>query len=95
MRLSALTVLISVALLAACANTRGAGPGKAEPELASEAGRAPSLKQVEGQRMICRVEPVTGTRLNRKVCLTAEQWEQLEAEGKRFLETIQRNSNRH
>lgn len=36
-------------------------------------------KQTEQQKKICRWLPVTGSNMNQKVCLTAEEWKKAES----------------
>lgn len=49
-------------------------------------------KDTDPNRMVCRREKVTGSRLaTRKTCMTAAQWENMRAQNKQDLDRIQAN----
>lgn len=45
-------------------------------------------------KLVCKTEPVTGTRLTRKVCYTQQELEMARQNSREQTEEIQRNSNR-
>lgn len=58
-----------------------------------ETGNPTSKGKGDPNRMVCEVEQTTGTRLGaRKVCKTRLEWEQLRAEHRATLESVQRQA---
>lgn len=64
-----IATIMSLAFVAGCASSTDAPP--------SSAGYA-SVEQIEGDpdRMVCKREKETGSRLSKRVCKTAGEWEQ-------------------
>lgn len=64
-----ITVFLSLAVFAGCAST---------PDSSPSSGGYVSAEQIEGDpdRMVCRREKETGSRLSSRVCKTAREWEQ-------------------
>ena len=71
-------LVLSIALGAACASTSDAP--------SAPAGYA-SVGQIEGDpdRMVCKREKETGSRLSKKVCMTAREWEQQRLENQEAM----------
>ena len=61
--------LFCVAIAAGCASS---------PDASSAAGAYAAAEQIEGDpdRMVCKREKETGSRLSSRVCKTAREWEQ-------------------
>lgn len=62
-------VLLSLALAAGCASS---------PDSMNQSGGYASVEQIEGDpdRMVCKRQKETGSRLSSRVCKTAAEWEQ-------------------
>ncbi len=73
-RLALPALMLSMSLAAGCA---------AGPESGATASNDPS-------RLVCRNEPNTGSRLPKRVCKTAAEWDQIAAEA----QEAKRNMNR-
>lgn len=67
-----------ISLLAAAALLAANGPAAAQAEPAGNASpaSAPAAKPAK-DKMVCKSEPVTGTRFGKKVCRTESEWRQL------------------
>ena len=65
----AITSICAAALLAASA------PAKADEPVSNSVA-----KKEQAPKKICRWLPVTGSNMNQKVCLTAEDWKRAEAQ---------------
>ena len=64
-----ITLLVSLVAFAGCAST---------PDADRAAGGYASVEQIEGDpdRMVCKRQKETGSRLSSRVCKTAREWEQ-------------------
>jgi hypothetical protein len=47
---------------------------------------------INGKQLFCRTEPITGTRISHKVCLTQAQLQARQDAARQFIETLQRNA---
>ena len=85
--ISAKTLLVGIA--------SGALLSVAVPALASPTGNAPApeAKDKDPNRIICEKIQETGSRLNtRKVCMTAQQWEEQRRRDRENLQDAQQRS---
>lgn len=64
-----ISLLASAALLAA-------GDPAAQPTQASTAA-PPAAAKPQKEKMVCKEEPVTGTRFGKRVCRTEAEWRQM------------------
>lgn len=86
-----LIVIFLVSLLAAgCAS----GPGPENPEIMEVTEGQVNLTTADvledPDRMICRRNKATGTRISEKVCMTAREWQRMYEASQRTLDTITR-----
>jgi len=66
--------------------TAGAASSDQRPRTAAEYAQTP---QANGEKPICRQEPVTGTRITKTVCLTPSQRAQQQQDAHRQLQDSQ------
>jgi hypothetical protein len=86
MILSLAAAFVSVAL----AGAEPAASGDAVKATTSPApAAAKAAKRSDGDRMVCKSQPVTGTRFAKRVCRTAAEWTALSAESRQVLENQQ------
>jgi len=83
--LAALALAASV-VLTGCQSTPPAGAA-ADPALAARAAEDPD-------KLVCKSEPVTGTRLTRKVCYTQQELDMARQNSREQVEEIKRQGNR-
>jgi hypothetical protein len=75
--------LLSLTMAAAVAGAAAPSPGNSPPSAPAPASH--SAKPADDpDKMICRDEPITGSRFTRRVCMTKSQWDQLTAEAARM-----------
>ena len=74
-RMTVVTKLAFVAFFAATA--AAAQPASQAP---AQAGAETSAKSDVTEKKICRRLPTTGTRLEKRACLTEKQWQELDSE---------------
>jgi len=79
-----ISMMLAVALLLADA---AAQPAAAEPAGAEQAAKKAKTNK---DGLICKNEPVLGSRMKTKLCMTAEQWEERKASDRETLERQQR-----
>ena len=81
--------LVAAALfvIAGCATTSNDATAEASDSAAS-LSRAEVYKDPD--RMICRREKPTGSRISEKICMTAREWQQISDDGQRQLDKLQR-----
>ena len=90
--LSTSTTLLLLFILVGCSTTGGskASAGKAPAEDPGSLTSADVYKDPD--RIICRRERPTGSRISEKVCMTARQWYQANEETRRALDKAQRSA---
>ena len=66
-----ISLLAAAALLAA-----SEPPAQTEPTANAAPASAPAAKPAQ-DKMVCKEEPVTGTRFGKRVCRTESEWRQL------------------
>lgn len=72
-----------------------AAPAFAANEPAAQAATEQAAADDSQNRMICKKQKVSGTRLStKKVCMTAAQWEQIERDQREITERTQRQTPR-
>ena len=86
-------LLAALLMSAACSTTRSDGT---EPEAATTASDSEenylTSADIKGDpdRIICRRERPTGSRISEKVCMTARQWQKQTDAAQRVLDTVTR-----
>jgi len=101
--LNALPVALVILLLGACTTTDSSTPTTADAPV--EAAQSQSAEQVaenlartkstatsDDGEIICKREPVVGSKFNRKVCATKDQWAARRNEDRKTTERIQRSA---
>ena len=87
MMLKYLVALGALTVLTACAatsETQTLAAAEAAPEQAVETAAAEPESHLDPDKMICKKQQVTGSRLaGRKICKTRREWEQARAEARR------------
>lgn len=80
-----IAIVFAAALMAAA-------PAAGEQAAATGQTAAPT-KAVKAKKddMVCKKEPVLGSRMKTRVCLTQHEWTQREVDGKADLDAAQRN----
>ena len=74
-------MLLILAIAAAVAG----GPAQGQPSAATEATQpAPPSADDDLNKVVCRTEEVTGSRFNRRVCMTKAQWRDKEQKAQDF-----------
>lgn len=74
-----LSIAFAVALMAA------------EPAAAPAAAPAAKEKKADPNAVVCKKEPVLGSRMSKKTCLTEAEWEQRRIDGRDSVDAAQRN----
>lgn len=64
------------------------GLGLHAEEGSTPASNAPA-SQDDADRVICKKEPITGTRLSKRVCHTAREWEQMRQDARATVQGAQ------
>lgn len=78
--------MISLVIALAMAAAEPAAPA------AAAAAQAPAkTEKVNKDGLVCKKEPVLGSRMKQRICLTAEQWEQRRQDSRDELDAAQRN----
>ena len=84
-----------IVLTAALATLAAACAGPDVPSFSPLAeGEERAFVDSEGNRIICRYEHETGSRLGSQVCLSEQRWAQLERDREQGRDQIQRSSER-
>jgi hypothetical protein len=80
------------AALGACssAQTPPASAAAGTPEVASSA--APADPMADPDRMICKNVIPTGSRIGKRTCMTARNWNQAQKDARDAVDQVQRNS---
>lgn len=89
---------------AAASNAAVAGEaGQLDEAVADESGKDAAADEsgkeavagngdsMDPNRLICKIQRPTGSRIGEKVCLTARQWEMWHAQSQREMEKLRRN----
>lgn len=82
-------LFVLLAQAAAGAPAQAPEPAPATQEATAES-TAPAVTENANNRRRCRVENVTGSRLGSRVCMTRDEEEELEREGRFMLERSMR-----
>ena len=85
-------ILAIAAVASACSTTgaRSAAEGGA-PEESNYVARA----EPEEEKMICRREQPTGSRISERICLTAEDWDKIEQQSQEMLNRTTRKAQQY
>ena len=73
-----------MAILAAATATLDSAPATPTPET-SPAPAAKSKAVRDPNKVICRAQPITGSRFTRDVCLTRQQWDEQNARSEQMM----------
>lgn len=76
--MSVLVLLMAAAVAGADAPPQAPPAGQAPP------AATPGKPAPDPDKMVCRNEPVTGSRFDKRVCMTQAQWDQKAAEAQTF-----------
>jgi len=79
-----IAAVFAVALLAA-----GADSAAKAADVAPAATPTKSAKTVDKNAMVCRKEPVLGSRMKQRTCMTQDQWDQMKNEARDQVEKNQ------
>ena len=90
---NSLGILILVPLLfaAGCSTDSGSKKASAAPEEGAEYLSAADVRK-DPDRVICKRQKPTGSRISEKVCMTARQWQAATDDSQRTLERAQRTT---
>ncbi|TAJ74813.1 MAG: hypothetical protein EPO51_01775 [Phenylobacterium sp.] len=80
----------AVLLAAAAAPAQAGAPTTVEPAVATAPARSPPKPRAD--EMVCKREPVLGSRMKERVCLTQADWEQRRADARADIEKAQTNN---
>jgi hypothetical protein len=61
------------------------------PDQHDDATRGYDRVVVHGKELLCRTEPILGTRIKSRVCLTRAQLQAQQEAARKYIETLQRN----
>ena len=102
--LAVTSLMMVMLLISACASSDekaevAASNAAVAGESGQQAAAAESDKEaipgtedtMDPDRLICKIQRPTGSRIGEKVCLTARQWEMWQAQSQRELEKLRRN----
>ena len=67
-------------LAAAALFTTAAAPARQTATVATEAPEQGAAKSAKAEKKICKSVETTGSRINRKTCLTADEWKKVESQ---------------
>ena len=77
---------------AACATLLSAAPALAQSQAAA-GQQTPNAKQADPNRVICQKVQETGSRIGaKKICMTAQQWEEQRLRDRQYVEDAQQRS---
>ena len=80
-----------ISLVLAAALFAAAEPAAAPAEPAAAAAAKPEkAEKAKKSGLVCRNEPVVGSRMPTRTCMTQEQWDARAADGRKMLEDVQR-----
>jgi hypothetical protein len=82
-----ISAVFAVALMAAA----GPAAAGAAPTGAAPAGTPAKSEKADKNGMVCKREPVLGSRMKERICLTQADWDARKAQAKDDLDTAQRN----
>lgn len=87
-------VITALVLVGACAgqDRQPAATTAPAPAAAPEAVAATDAPAAAEDRMICKHIAPTGSRIAKKTCMKASQWEQAQRDAREATDAIQRNS---
>ena len=95
--IKAVPVTLGLMLLGACASVpptpEQVAEAKATNEVADKLTQTKRTAKSEDGRMICKRTQATGSKFNKKVCATAEEWALRSAQDKKTTEDIQRRAS--
>ena len=86
-------ILGIAAIAAACSTTSGSAP--AGSGTSGDASYLAKADAEEKETLICRRERPTGSRISEKICLTAEDWEQIEQQSQEMLNRATRKAQQY
>jgi hypothetical protein len=83
-------VLISAAITVGCSASSGTKNVEVMEVTEGPVNLTTAEVRADPDRMICRRSHPTGSRISEKICMTARQWQQLEDDSQRALDTLTR-----
>ena len=89
--------IVAIAAVVSACSTTGSGStptGAAAGSVPGEANYVASTEKEE-ERLICRREQPTGSRISEKICLSAEDWDKIEQQSQEMLDRATRKAQQY
>lgn len=84
-------MIVSVFAAALLAAAPAAAESAAQPAQGAAAAKPAKAAKAAGGDMVCRKEPVVGSRMKQRICMTQADWDARANDAKDDLEAAQRN----
>jgi hypothetical protein len=92
--ISLLAMLSLAAIAAGCSGTSTRSDSADKPT-SEDAGYLARAETQESEKLICRREQPTGSRISERVCMTADDWDKIEQQSQEMLDRATRKAQQY
>lgn len=87
--------MLSLAAVAAGCSSTGTRSDSADNRTSEDASYLAKAETQESEKLICRREQPTGSRISERVCMTADDWEKIEQQSQEMLDRATRKAQQY
>jgi len=87
--------MLSLAAIAAGCSGTGTRSAPADNRTSEEASYLAKAETQESEKLICRREQPTGSRISERVCMTADDWDKIEQQSQEMLDRATRKAQQY
>jgi hypothetical protein len=87
--------MLSLAAIAAGCSGTSTRSDSADKPTSEDAGYLARAEAQESEKLICRREQPTGSRISERVCMTADDWDKIEQQSQEMLDRATRKAQQY